>query len=375
MAPNSAMPPAASARWSLPKPEGAVVVPVAPDRSSAAAEVTKVDIAHATVANVSSLATAGVVAARPLAHDTWWSAGSGALISAVLHAAVLFGLGQWMLFRELQHSKPLVLETTTAEEALEPQRLSALSSMPASLGRALPALPGVVVGRDAPLEVSAVELASGEAAGSFADPGWTNLLKEMASTPARYGPVAKFFGSVAYGQRFVYILDASGSMSEGQRYARAFAELVRSIDSLGGDHEFYVILFQDQAIPMFDQDPAQAKLLPATEENKARLKQWLAGASPDSWSDPRGALDLAISLEPSAIFLLSDGKFLTQAGSGEQMLGYVTLQQVRKQNKTKIPIHTIACEDAANARILRIMARASGGTYKYVRRGGITKGE
>jgi hypothetical protein len=59
-----------------------------------------------------------------------------------------------------------------------------------------------------------------------------------------------FFGIRAEGQRFVYVVDCSGSMT-GAPYDRASQELVRSLAALSKTQEFFVILYSDDSYPMF----------------------------------------------------------------------------------------------------------------------------
>src|SRR6185436_16300237 len=52
----------------------------------------------------------------------------------------------------------------------------------------------------------------------------------------------KFFGQVAEGQRFAFILDRSGSM-EGKRWTACTQQLERALRALPSHVEFVVVLF------------------------------------------------------------------------------------------------------------------------------------
>lgn len=138
----------------------------------------------------------------------------------------------------------------------------------------------------------------------------------------RSGPQAEYFGTIADGDRFVYVLDVSDSMNRrsggtsrpSSRFEGASAELLRSIGQLTEDQWFYVILFSHQTRRMFDDNSVVPQMVPATPDNKARLRRWLASVKAGGGTDPRQALRLALELKPSAVFLLSDGEFNGQQG-------------------------------------------------------------
>jgi hypothetical protein len=196
---------------------------------------------------------------------------------------------------------------------------------------------------------------------------------EDADGPSR--PRSKFFGTVAYGDRFVYVLDKSGSMGEGRnlsrgsRFERARAELVRSIDELAEDQRFCVFLFSHETRQMFDAEWLVPQLLPATPGNKRKLKAWLATIDPGGNTDPREALRLGLALEPSAIFLLSDGAFNGREKSlnvglftGNPDVSAV----VERHNRAQSPIHTFAYEDPDSCEQMAALAEQTKGRYRYI---------
>jgi hypothetical protein len=94
------------------------------------------------------------------------------------------------------------------------------------------------------------------------------------------GTTAEFFGTLARGDRFIYVLDKSGSMSSGgggegsplNRYQRALQELLASIDKLTEDQYFCVILFSNTNRHMQERGRRRPQMLPATVENKVLLR-------------------------------------------------------------------------------------------------------
>lgn len=190
-----------------------------------------------------------------------------------------------------------------------------------------------------------------------------------ASSPGQTGT---FFGTEALGDRFVYIVDRSSSMTStigrsGKTRLRVAAEeVLRSINNLTADQKFYVILFATETRPMFDQ--RVPRMIPATTQNKLRLAQWLLNVPNSSGTDPRAALRTGLRLRPSAVFLLSDGQFNGQTSDRNRAVlsGNPSVEEVVRQNRRDdIPIHTIAMVSNVERR-MRTLAENTGGTYRIV---------
>ena len=195
-------------------------------------------------------------------------------------------------------------------------------------------------------------------------------------TPAaeNMSPRGEFFGAVAYGDRFIYILDNSTSMSDNgdpvtgvTRFARAIAELERSVGRLRIDQQFYVILFCYETRLMFDEHSYLPQLMPATAENKRRLTKWLASSRTGPGTDPRAALQIALQMRPQAIFLLSDGDFNGQRVRRQGLRGNPTVRQIVREGRgVDIPIHTFALEDAVGSRRLAAISAETGGEFRMI---------
>lgn len=189
---------------------------------------------------------------------------------------------------------------------------------------------------------------------------------------------ANFFGTQAYGDRFVYILDISGSMNNndanpqlGTRYVRASRELMRSIEALGEDQAFFVVLFSHTTKTMFDGWSKSPQWLPATGENKAKLKRWLESIRPVGDTDPREALRLGLTLNPSAVFFLTDGEFdQDPKPKYEKYFGTDNpkVEEVIENTPTEkdVPIHTFAYEDRRNRKRMALLASQTGGHSIFV---------
>ncbi|MEO1617545.1 MAG: VWA domain-containing protein [Planctomycetota bacterium] len=201
-------------------------------------------------------------------------------------------------------------------------------------------------------------------------PGGTQSSDGRSNGESSSGSRGSFFGLEATGQRFVYVVDRSGSMS-GSRYQRAVTELKRSIDGLTEDQKFLVIMFSSGKKVMFDMPATRTQLVPATDENKSKFKEWLSGVSVSGGTRPNAALRLAMKQSPEAMFMLSDGEFNKESfnvkssflgGGGDPF-------QIVSANGGDIPVHAIAFEDPRSCENMKKMAALTGGDYRFVSAG------
>ena len=169
------------------------------------------------------------------------------------------------------------------------------------------------------------------------------------------GSGSQFFELATAGTKFVYVIDGSGSMTEPHKEARSKLdrvkiELIRSIGGLPFEMEFFVVFFNNHAVPM------KAKSLqPATGDNKQRHLEWVAKVQGGGNTDPRDALKLALELRPDVIYLLTDGVFDPKV-----------VAEVTKLNTQKVSIHTICFGNASGESLLRDIARKNNGTYQFI---------
>lgn len=164
---------------------------------------------------------------------------------------------------------------------------------------------------------------------------------------------AEFFGIGGKGGSFVYVVDASGSMNENGKWERARKELIRSIEHLHEHQQFYIIFYNDGWYPMAGDKP-----IDATAKQVDRARRWLNRLWPGGGTYPLQALRFALSLEPDAIYFLSDGRF-----------DPAVIEVLRIENPSssgQIPIHTIAFVNQETIGIMRQIARQSGGEFRFV---------
>lgn len=174
-----------------------------------------------------------------------------------------------------------------------------------------------------------------------------------------------FFGATASGNSFCYVIDGSGSMRGGP-WEAAKLELVKSLRSLKSKQRFYVIFFNREVRPIAEPGemaPA-ARLLYATPENLQHVDRWLDTLTIDRGGPPNDALELAISKEPDAIYLLTDGV------TSSDVVGFL-----RRTNRTqdaifgdqvRVPIHAIAFYSLEGQELLRRIAADNAGNFIYV---------
>ncbi|MGB0596409.1 MAG: hypothetical protein ACPGLY_06950 [Rubripirellula sp.] len=189
----------------------------------------------------------------------------------------------------------------------------------------------------------------------------------------------EFFGSRAYGNQFVFVLDISYSMRarNGGRYARAAEELVRAVAQLRPDQQYCVFLFSWYTQEMFYN--RRAGYTKAGGDHAQKLRTWLGQIRLDAGTDPRRALSLALQMKPDAVYLLSDGHF-NQPVSPNSETGWFDADGVRsfesvlqgvEQRFDRTPIHSIAFENPFTVNTMCTIAEKTGGHFRYVQTGSL----
>ena len=119
----------------------------------------------------------------------------------------------------------------------------------------------------------------------------------------------KFFGLEAQGNKFVYVLDRSGSMGDNHetKMKAAKEELLKSLQDLDERQQFYIV-FYNETPRLFDPGISKGRLVFATDDNKRHAEQFIAGVHPDGGTNHMAALTAALRLRPDVIFLLTDGE-------------------------------------------------------------------
>jgi hypothetical protein len=187
------------------------------------------------------------------------------------------------------------------------------------------------------------------------------LLRRFNRLPDAHGLAqTSFFGIEAAGRRFVYVLDRSGSMGEpGNKPLRAAKdELVKSLDRLGGLHQF-VLIFYNQEPSVFAGD-APGRLPFATDIEKAQARNFVEAISAQGGTNHYQALAKAVKLNPDVIFLLTDGEQKDDLTADE-------LADLRRMNRSVARIYVVqfASSPYASNALVRL-AQENRGQHTYL---------
>ena len=295
----------------------------------------------------------------------------GGLISAIIHlvALILFAL----LLAPLagNFSEVIEIETSFADVGNEVAvvRLAAVPTLePESQPMSEP-LPVEATAR----EILHPGLVRSSGRGGLGKSSSTTGYSDGLAAGRGDGNSVSFFGTQASGDCFVYVLDVSTSMN-GARIRRAMLELLRSIDQLHERQKFYVITFSWETRPMFDDTSLLVTPVAATLENKRRLRDWLAGLTTNSGTDPRDALHIGLRLKPDAVFFLSDGDFNRPPDRFPSFFMADPLHDpkrsvmdvVRNEKSESLPIHTIAFEMRGSEPAMKEIANETDGIHRFV---------
>lgn len=174
------------------------------------------------------------------------------------------------------------------------------------------------------------------------------------------GPRVSFIGVGGNARRIVYLVDASGSMTDA--VDRLKAALVASIDKLVPIQEFNVVVFRDKDVLVLN----KSGLIRATTANKQRAFEWVAKEYYVSgMTDPMPAIRTSFSLRPELIYVLTDG--FDQIASFDELK-----DEFRKQNAgNKVKINTLLIRSRNEPELERVMkeiADQNGGVFKAVER-------
>lgn len=281
--------------------------------------------------------------------------------SVIVHLAGMIGAAVWVI-TAVESAAPDPLEVrVVAERPTEPvltrieveataERASdAAFSLVTGDGGQGPAGPVAVAMPT--VELAAVAATVRDQGGALRSHFGGSLDADFAAGLAPLRERVRFFGVPSSGEKFVFLVDMSGSMTINGRFDRCRAELIRTLKAMKPYHQFYVVFFNGKAFPMPDQ-----KLRLATEENFAAAEKWINEAVCNGGTNPLPALAIAYQLKPDAMFLLSDGAF-----------DPVVLQFCAGRAKAElVPVNTIALESQVGAALMTEISVRTGGQFRFV---------
>ena len=217
-------------------------------------------------------------------------------------------------------------------------------------------------------EAMAPELDSG--GGSISD-----VDLQTGSSGAGTGEGASFFGLEATGKRFAYIVDRSGSMNstlksgEMTRWELTQFELIRSVNGLGANAEYFIVLYSGGAMPLF----GGSDWIKATQSNKASTALAMMSAHANGGTEPTDAFTMVLRLDPKpdAVYFMTDGEFNED----------IPARIANLNRRRKVPIHCILFGEPGSVEktrrvegMLRTIARNSRGRYQHVKDSGKSGG-
>ncbi len=304
------------------------------------------------------------------AHTLPW----GALVwSILLHAAVVATLAVWAMPDAADGEQNVLTVTGTSHRTdtlASPPRLLEISVASAAANPITAPHPS-----DCPVppppDVSLVTFVQ-DHSGPVVDVH--SLLSHRSDATERSGDGpsgAEFFGVQASGDRFVFLIDCSVTMSVGTKWMEVMRQLTTAVEALGEDQWFYVIFFSEESQRMFNTNAPEPHCLPATPQNVERLRRWLLTIKTGMSTQPAKSVKFALTLEPDAIYLLSDGEY----DRHDPTLDLLSREQLNraKDNKRQVVVHTLSFLNsnlaARDKKKLQDIARQNGGRYVCVTQG------
>ena len=144
-----------------------------------------------------------------------------------------------------------------------------------------------------------------------------------------------FFGLEAYGRRFAYVLDRSGSMGDpdNKPLEAAKQELLTSLARLGDIHQFFIIFYNEEPA-VFNPGGAGRQAVFADEVTKNSARRFVERVQAHGGTRHYEALAKAIALRPDVIFVLTDGEPKDDLSDEE-------LARLRRSNGGLAQIHVV----------------------------------
>ena len=237
-------------------------------------------------------------------------------------------------------------------EAQIAEALNADSSLPSDLLNLPEPTPANVLGQGAPLSPG----------GSLGPADVLNAVESAPAASVRRGAKqgrTSFFNINAEGNRFVYVIDRSGSMDEFKQLRVARSELLASMQSLDSTQQFHVIFYNQEyrEMRLRNREPG---LIWATDINRTLAGQFLREVTPAGGTDHLPALRKALNYRPEHLFFLTD--------ADRPQLSARDLDEISKINRGRTHIHCIEFGQQADLGLdnfLKRLARQNDGTYRY----------
>jgi hypothetical protein len=179
---------------------------------------------------------------------------------------------------------------------------------------------------------------------------WPDRYEWSQSGPGPYGS-----GGGGPIHRLVFIVDASERVKDGDTFDLIKNEVKRAIAELADEDFFYKVIFFSggRTVEVPEKEPFQVAGQ-HRKENFEAIDKVVAEGKPD----PSAALERAFALElkPTLVYLLSAGP-----------VDRSNLDLLKRLNKWgNIVLHCINCFDPTGEAVLKEIAAANGGQYKFL---------
>ncbi|QDU81825.1 hypothetical protein Pla110_35760 [Polystyrenella longa] len=261
-------------------------------------------------------------------------------------------------------------EANEQEAAETPEEVNPFDNLPEELTVTPLDEPEPILGSGLPTSVdtglSREALLSGDSLSQEA----SGDLPPQTTAPLGIGESA-FLGIRTQGEKVIFLLDRSSSMSgtflesKVKPLAVAKSELKRSLNSLSSIHQFQVIFYHESTRALGSEEDAVKgiKMLPVSELNLNKARNFIDQTRADRGTDHLKALDLAISLHPDVIYFLTDA---------DTKLSRVDLRRIQRMSQGTIinciefgKGPQIAGTGTHERNFLQRLSTDTGGLYRY----------
>lgn len=179
----------------------------------------------------------------------------------------------------------------------------------------------------------------------------------VADDPVDLNPNT-YYGIPICAKRIVFVLDTSASM-RGQPIEAAKMSLLKTIESLPESVSFDIVMF-DQSPNVF-----QPRLIPATPQAKQMAAQVVMSRGLKLGTASHAALNSAYSLDPEAIYFLSDGE-PTDGQPTAIVESIVERNRIRRVSIHTIGVVTQRGSGAGLTYFMKPLAENNYGTFRLV---------
>ena len=168
------------------------------------------------------------------------------------------------------------------------------------------------------------------------------------------------------GRSFVYVIDSSSSMAEGQRMDLAKSQLKASLQMLRPGQSFQVLFYNESTTQMKLRRQAPQDLYPATTICIQLADDEIDRITPSAGTEHLSPILHALRLEPDVIYFLTDGdqpRLSTQGANSD-------LAKISRANRAGTRIHVTefgnGSRETRQVSWLELLAHQSGGQYQYI---------